>query len=167
MDLTPSGEYEMEVGKVIAMAVRTKVGGPMREISEATAIVDSGLDVDIPVSSERGITFLSNEQWKTVTDELAADLPWHTRRANVLVDCESLGHLLGKSICVGEVVVDIKAETDPCQMMEDQHAGLLKALVPDLRGGVYGRVTRGGKIKVGDMIAIQAEVASDSPSSTD
>ncbi len=147
----------MEVGRVLALAIRTAVGGPMREITEANAKVDGGLDVDIPVSRNRGITFLSNEQWNTVTRQLGANLPWHTRRANVLVECASLGQLIGQSIRVGEVVVDIKAETDPCQMMEDQHAGLLKALVPEVRGGVYGRVVRGGKIKVGDLITVQRD----------
>ena len=145
---------EPEIGKVKAIAVRTAPNGPMREISEATSVVDGGLDGDLTVNPDRGITFLSNEQWAMTMKELGADLPWYTRRANVLVECASLGHLIGKTICVGSVHVDIKDETDPCRLMDQQHSGLREALVPEMRGGVLGRVVQGGSFKIGDMVTV-------------
>ncbi len=148
---------EQQVGKVLSIAVRTKINGPMREMSEAVAQANAGLEGDVPVDPQRGVTFLAQQQWEQVTRELGADLPWHTRRANLLVDCPSLGELIGKTIRVGGVEIVINGETDPCSIMDLQHPGLREILIPDMRGGVYGRVIRGGAIKRGEMINIVAE----------
>jgi len=40
--------------------------------------------------------------------------------------------------------------------MDQQHAGLRQALVPDCRGGVYGQVLTGGTILVGDAVTLIA-----------
>ena len=126
----------------------------MREISEASAVVDGGLDGDVAVRPDRGITFLSSEQWAATMSELGTDLPWHTRRANVLVESASLGHLIGKTISVGSVHVQVKGETEPCGLMDQQYLGLREALVPEMRGGVLGRVVKGGSFKVGDLVTL-------------
>jgi MOSC domain-containing protein YiiM len=52
------------------------------------------------------------------------------------------------------VEVDIVGITDPCRVMDEQYAGLRSALVPDARGGVYGRVVQGGEIRLGDSIVV-------------
>lgn len=145
---------EQQVGKVVSIALRTAVNGPMREVTRTTAHANAGLEGDLPVEPHRGITLLAKPQWEQVTRELGADLPWHTRRANILVDCPSLADLIGKTIHVGPVEVEINGETDPCRMMDKQHQGLRDALVPDVRGGVYGRIASAGTIQVGDMVTI-------------
>lgn len=145
---------ESPKGKVLAIAVRTAERGPMKELDSAAAVVDGGLVDDIPVSPDRGITFISAEQWREVTAELRADLPWHTRRANVLVQGLKLADLKGRHIRVGEVEVAIEDETAPCGLMDRAHRGLKTALKPDCRGGVYGRVIRAGSFKVGDDITV-------------
>lgn len=142
------------VGKVAALALRTKPKGPMQEVHSVTAIANKGLMGDVAARPDRGITLLSAAQWRDVTRELRADLPWHTRRANVLVDAGSLEHLIGKTVCVGAIEVRVEAETEPCGLMDRLHDGLRKALTPECRGGVYGRITRGGKIKIGDAVSI-------------
>ena len=145
---------ERIIGPVLSVALRTAQRGPMKEVSEATATVDGGLTGDIAVSRDRGITFLSARQWKQVNEELHANLPWHTRRANVLIDAGGLGELIGSTIKVGEVTVKVIAETKPCGLMDTLYSGLRQTLVPDYRGGVYGRVIQGGRICVGDKLAV-------------
>jgi MOSC domain-containing protein YiiM len=55
---------------------------------------------------------------------------------------------------VGEAVLEITAETKPCQVMEAAHHGLRSALKPDWRGGVCCRVISGGKIRIGDPVEL-------------
>ncbi len=145
---------ETAAGKILAIAVRTAENGPMKEVARAVAIADGGLEGDIAVSAERGVTFIAAGQWKQVVAELGADLPWHTRRANILVEGNGLGDLIGKTLKIGDVRVEVKAETRPCGLMDKLHDGLRKALVPDCRGGVYGRVAAGGEVKVGDCLIV-------------
>ncbi len=139
---------------VTGIAVRTVEDGPMCEIDRAVAAVDCGIDGDLECRPDRGITFISSQQWAQVVRELNAELPWHLRRANVLVDAPDLSGWIGRTVRVGEIEVDIKAETKPCGLMEKLHGGLMDALKPELRGGVYGRVTAGGAFRIGDGIEV-------------
>ncbi len=144
-------------GMVAAIALRTSEGGPMREVGEVAASVDGGLAGDVESRPDRGITLIDRQQWSDVTRELnAPDLPWHTRRANVLVDGVRMAGLIGQTIRIGQVEVRVNAETKPCGMMDDLHPGLRAALKPDCRGGVYGRIVRGGVISVGDRVSLIA-----------
>lgn len=145
---------EEQVGTILAIAVRTVKDGPMREIQRAEAAVDGGLAGDLASSPERGITFIAAGQWREATTLLKVDLPWHTRRANVLIEAGSLAHLIGKTVVLGEVRVAIKDETRPCGLMDQLHAGLKDALKPERRGGVHGQVLAGGAFSVGDAVML-------------
>ncbi len=139
-------------GTIKAIAIRTVKMGPMREIDRAEVVEGGGITEDIKVSPKRGVSFISAEQWDEVTQELGADLPWHTRRANVLVSGMNLKALHDKRIKVGSAVVHILDETTPCELMDELHQGLRAALTPDWRGGVLGRVEQAGEFKPGDLI---------------
>lgn len=145
------------VGCVERIAIKTAVGGAMQEVDDALADVDGGLAGGVRPSSRRGITFIANGAWRTVMSELAVEIPWHTRRANVLVDAERLGQLIGKTVQLGDVVVEIIAETRPCDLMDTFQPGLREALKPDCRAGVYGRVVTGGRFRVGDTLRITSD----------
>lgn len=143
---------EIASGRVESLAVRTKKNGPMREIAVGAVAQDGGLEGDLPVRAERGLTLLSREQWSDALTDLGCQLPWHTRRANVLVSGIALGPLIGRRIRIGEVELEVIAETEPCALMDRLYDGLRAALEPDCRGGVYGRVCRGGTIRQGDEV---------------
>lgn len=145
---------EEHVGTILAIAVRTVEDGPMREIQRAEATLDGGIKGDLASSPERGITFISAAQWRDAVRLLDTDLPWHTRRANVLIDADSLAHLIGKTVVFGRVRVAIKDETRPCGLMDQLHAGLKDALKPDCRAGVHGQVLAGGAFSVGDAVTL-------------
>lgn len=141
-------------GKVVSIALRTSVKGPMRVVEQAEAQLDAGLVGDVPSRAHRGVTFISTEQWDEVVGELGVTLPWHTRRANLLVEGLRLAELIGKDIKVGQAQVSVHAETTPCGYMDELHAGLRSAMIPDCRAGVYGRVKQAGRIRVGDRIVV-------------
>lgn len=142
------------IGKVMGLAVRTPKNGPMKEVREAVAIAGAGIEGDLPSSPDRGISLLSSVQWETVMQQLGADLPWHVRRANVLVDTPELGSLIGKTIEVGSVQIQVMGETEPCALMDRQFQGLSRALTPHCRGGVHGQVLTDGQFKLGDAVVI-------------
>jgi MOSC domain-containing protein YiiM len=149
---------DLPPGRILAIALRTAPKGPMREVPSAEVLAGRGLVGDLRVSPRRGITVLSREQWQETMAELGVDLPWHTRRANVFVEGVPLPQTVGKRIALGDVVLEVLGETRPCELMDEQYAGLQDALKPALRAGVHGRVLQGGTIRVGDnVITIRAD----------
>jgi MOSC domain-containing protein YiiM len=97
---------------------------------------------------------LAEEAWRAACDAAGAELPWTTRRANLLVRGLDLAETIGRRLAVADVVLEITEETDPCQRMEDAHAGLRAALEPDWRGGVRCRVLTPGRIRAGDAVRL-------------
>lgn len=140
------------IGKIVAIAIRTEKNGPMREIESVRVKADGGLDGDVTASADRGVTMISQKQWREVIGELGADLPWHTRRANLLIDAGPLGEWIGKRLRIGDIEVDITQEVKPCGLMDELHDGLRDTLKPDGRGGIGGRIIKDGSIRVGDLV---------------
>lgn len=141
-------------GIVTGIALKTAHGGSMQEVHEATTIVHGGLKGSASVGTKRGVTFLSREQWEATLREIGTELPWYSRRANVLVEGADLSSWIGRIIRVGEAELRIHGETRPCQRMDQEYRGLREALSINCRAGVYGQVLRGGRIRVGDSISL-------------
>ncbi len=141
-------------GTVLAMAVRPDKGVPMVEITEAAARTGRGLAGDERAKGKRGITLICSGLWSRSMADLAADLPWHTRRANILTEGIDLSAAIGKRIRIGKVEVLIDDETRPCGLMDELYDGLRKALVPDCRGGVLGEILNDETIRVGDTVEL-------------
>ena len=57
-----------------------------------------GIDTENRPHGKREVTLLSAEAWAEVCRELGADLPWHKRRANFLVEGIDLAGTIGKTI---------------------------------------------------------------------
>lgn len=103
---------------------------------------------------DRQVTVISAEVWRQVCKEVGTEIPWTTRRANLLVEGLELPKQSGGEICIGDVTLRVMRETDPCSRMEEQCAGLKAALQPDWRGGVCCRVLRSGAVRVGDAVSL-------------
>jgi MOSC domain-containing protein YiiM len=141
-------------GTIVAIAHRPTDGEPMVEIREGTLVPGRGLDTENRKSGKREVTFLSKQAWAETCRELDAELPWHARRANVLIDGIDLAVALGKTLCIGDARIRLHGETRPCHIMDEQHDGLRRALEPDCRGGVFGQVLAGGVIRAGDRVEV-------------
>ena len=141
------------LGRVLALALRPLRAQPMELIDSARAQRDGCLAGDHSKSAKRGITLLSAPQWADVIGELGFDLPWHARRANVLIDAKDLGRFVGRSVRIGEVEIHLHGITYPCAHIEEMHPGLLRALTGD-RGGVYGKILNDGQVRVGDEVRL-------------
>jgi len=145
------------VAQLAGIARRATTRAPMEELQSATISVEAGVANDFRGrAKQRQVTVLSADVWRDVCAALDADLPWTTRRANLLVEGLSLPQHAGDTLEIGEVTLRIERETDPCSRMEEQQPGLKNALSPDWRGGVCCTVIRGGSIAIGDPVSIRA-----------
>ncbi|MCP4875621.1 MAG: MOSC domain-containing protein [Gammaproteobacteria bacterium] len=142
----------MSTIKAIAIKNRSRVA--MQSIESAQIAVASGILGDLRGAQQgRQITILSETAWQRTCAEIDADLPWTTRRANLLVDgVEFDASYVGKRIRIGEVELVVTRETNPCSLMDAQHQGLTAALTPDWRGGICCNVVSPGDIRIGDQI---------------
>lgn len=138
---------------LIGIARRDAKRAPMQELQEATVSMASGVSQDSRGRpSDRQVTVLSQGAWQAALHDLGKDVPWITRRANLLVDDLDLENSTGSEICIGDLRLLITRETDPCSRMDEQCDGLTNALKPNWRGGVCCRVIEDGVIRVGDTI---------------
>lgn len=142
------------MSSILAIAIKHRPRVAMQLIDSAQISVANGILGDFR-GRQRGrqITILSAAAWRKACAEVDADLPWTTRRANLLVDeVEFDAGFVGKSVIIGEVELIVTEETAPCSMMDAQQPGLTAALAPMWRGGICCNVVKPGHIKVGDRI---------------
>lgn len=140
---------------LLGIAYKEKRKGPMIECQDAILTIDQGLVGDHRGRpGKRQITLMTQKDWLQACNELAAELPWTDRRANLLVDELDLYKKIGHKISIGDVILEITGETDPCERMEEVKPGLFNALKPDWRGGVTCRVHHGGKIHIKQNVHI-------------
>ncbi len=139
---------------LIGIARKARSRAPMETLDGVSVSLDLGIDGDYRGRlRKRQITVMAEEDWLAACAEIdRKDLPWTTRRANLLVRGVKLPQTPGARIRIGDLVLEITGETDPCSRMEDAAAGLEKALAPDWRGGVTCRTIEPGSIRVGDPI---------------
>ena len=139
------------MAELVAIARREKTRAPMEELEAAEVTAEAGVARDFRGKpGKRQVTVLSEEAWRAACAEVGADLSWTLRRANLLVRGLELAQTTGRRLAIGDVILEITCETDPCHVMDAQHEGLRKALEPAWRGGVSCRVVTGGRVHVGD-----------------
>lgn len=131
----------------------------MEELSEAELSPEGGVAGDFRGRpGRRQLTILAAEDWADALAELGgAPVPWTTRRVNLLVEGIALSRGPAARLWIGEVLVELTGECDPCELMDRQRPGLRAALEPDWRGGRTARVISGGRLRVGDAVAEVAD----------
>jgi len=127
----------------------------VREVKQTTALAGRGLEGDHAGGGARQVTILSEEAWAAAREDLGgADIEPGARRANIVVCGVALAESIRGGLRIGDCFIRIAGETRPCRLMDDVATGLQKALDPDCRGGVYGRIVEGGEIAVGDQVQV-------------
>ena len=144
--------------KLIGIAYKTEKRGTMITTEGANVTQKTGVENDIfGRPGKRQVTVMSIQQWQQACNEVDKNLPWFTRKANLLVDGISFSAQdQGKQIVIGELILEITGETDPCKKMEMAYPGLEKALLPDWRGGVTCRVLNDASIAINDLVYLKA-----------
>ena len=152
---------ERATGRLIGIAHRPAHRAPMQTVDSALVETNGGVEGDHKGRKfpRRGVTLLAREAWEAALAELAKtgnvdDLPWTARRANLLIEGVELPRALGGIVQIGPVVLEITYPTTPCKRMDEAREGLMRALYPEWRGGVTCRVLEGGRVSVGDSVAV-------------
>ena len=117
-----------------------------KKVGMTREFFDSGISVPV--------TVLSVEGWKEACRGINKDLPWTVRRANLLVEGVALEEQVHGRLQVGDLVLEITGECDPCYRLEEQCPGLEDALVPNWRGGVTCQVLTSAIIRLGDFVEL-------------
>lgn len=141
-------------GIVRGIAYRPKKGDPIIETTNCRVQAGRGLDAEERPPGRRGITLLSAEAWSDACREVGAVVPWHARRANLLVEGLDVFAAVGRTLAVGDVRIKVHEESTPCDVLDEVCSGLREALAPNGRAGVAGEVLAGGTIHIGDRVAI-------------
>jgi MOSC domain-containing protein YiiM len=141
--------------RLIGIARRDKPRAPMEVLSRAAVTIAAGIEGDCRGKVEdRQVTAISREDWDAACCALGRELPWTTRRANLLVEDLEGFKRAGTRLRVGSALLEITEENPPCRLMDIFADGLRLALQPGWRGGIACRVLRDGTIAVGDEVSV-------------
>jgi MOSC domain-containing protein YiiM len=148
------------MGKVIGIAGKEKKGAEMVVFAAAKVSFNHGIGDDYcgAIGGDRQVTIMTLESWDAVCKELNRKLHWTMRRANLLIEGIDLENSTGNRLKIGEFYIEITGELTPCDLMSKQQLGLKKALIPDWRGGVTGRVISEGNVTEGDLVTLMEKV---------
>jgi MOSC domain-containing protein YiiM len=142
-------------GKLLAIARHDKPRGPIEELERATVSLERGVEGDFRgAKTDHQVAIVFREDWQAACREHGHDLPWTTRRANLFVEGVAGFKRIGAQIKVGEVLLEVRGETEPCSRMDAASQGLRAALQPDWRGGVLCQVLTPGGIARGDRVVV-------------
>ena len=145
------------MGQIAGIARHSERRGPIETLTSVRVSPEFGVEGDRNGGKEkRQVSLLEAGDWAAAMSETGGDLPWWERRANFLIDGLDLPQRDGVRLRIGEdVVLEVRAEIDPCDRMEELQPGLRQALIPDWRGGAGAKVISGGTVSVGDEIRIE------------
>lgn len=145
--------------KVEAIWLKRARRGPMDAVARVRAVPGIGLEGNTEQGGKRQVTLLSADQWRSVEEELGAEVDPRARRANLFVSGTDFEGSRGRVLKVGGSRILIHGETRPCERMNQGHPDLRRALGPEWRAGAYGEVLEGGEIEVGDAVAWEGGAA--------
>ncbi len=144
------------MGTLLAIGTKDYSRGPMKQHERAVISQANGVEDDFRGSnSGRNVVVLTREGWDAACRELGQSLDWTARRANLFVEGVNLTGQTGVRLRIGEVVLEVTGECDPCERMESAASGLCAALEPDWRAGVTCVVVSEGTIAPGDVVALE------------
>jgi MOSC domain-containing protein YiiM len=118
------------MARKVQIYIRPSSRTPVRAVSSAHAVAGKGLRGDHAGGGYRQVTLIEKEAWLAVCAELNKDLDAGARRANVVIEGIPLAKAIGRSIQVGECVIQVIGETRPCKLMEDAAPGLQERTFP-------------------------------------
>lgn len=139
------------IGSLVGIARARELGAPLEEMTNASISLERGIEGDARgIKHGRQVTVLFREGWEEACGDLGAELPWVTRRANLLLANLNRPREAGGFLRIGDAELQVTMETRPCHLMDHAREGLRAALRPDWRAGVCCVVRRGGEIRLGD-----------------
>src|SRR4051812_24528292 len=151
-------------GKLLAIAIARRAKGPMEQVESLEAVAGEGLQGDRYGAGvggaqfqgrrkpENEVTLIAREAIEAANDEFNYTIEHLDTRRNLLTSGIALNELIGKTFCIGEVLLKGLDRCEPCGYLERRtFVGIREALKG--RGGLRCCVVQGGVIRAGDACA--------------
>jgi MOSC domain-containing protein YiiM len=146
------------MGRLVGIARREKKRASMELLEAAEVSEQTGVANDFRGKpGKRQVTVLSADVWRNICADLGEVIPWTMRRSNLLVEGIDLPQAAGSLLKIGNLMLRVMTEIDPCSRMDEQCQGLTESLRPDWRGGVGCSVLKGASVRLGDAVSIDAD----------
>jgi MOSC domain-containing protein YiiM len=133
----------------------------MARATSLYAVTDRGITGDHTFGRMRHVTLVFEDDWNAAAAALGVAVDPSGRRANVLLSGGGGARLVGSTIRVGAVQIDVKGVTQPCPVMDKAAPGMQEALKPGGLAGVWGRIAEGGTIHPGDALVVETRRGSE------
>ena len=142
-------------GKVIAVCISEKKGTQKAEVSEIKLVPDWGIEGDAHAGKwHRQVSLLALEEIEDFRRR-GGDVDFGAFGENLVV--EGLGELkavpIGSIFNIGDVVLELTQVGKECHSHCEIYKKVGDCIMP--REGVFTKVLKGGKIKIGDEIVIK------------
>ena len=144
-----------ERGEVRALWIKRAKLGPMDPADAVEMVAEKGIVGNANQGGWRQVTVIQEEVFEALDGELEGRADPAMRRANIMVRGVDLRESRGKILRIGECSIHIRGETVPCERMDEALPGLREALKPGWRGGCFGRVRAGGRVRLGDPVWLE------------
>lgn len=141
------------MGELRAIWIKRMKRGPMDAAQEAKLIENKGIENNANQRGKRQVTIIEEEKWLSLMTQFNETLSPETRRANLMVKGIDLEESRGKILKIGECLIQIYGETNPCERMDEALPGLKDAMYPQWQGGAYGIILTNGEIQIGDSVS--------------
>ncbi len=143
----------MEKGKVIAISISTRRGLPKRNVPEAIFIRDWGIEGDAHAGKwHRQVSILAVES----IDKMRERIP--SLRPGAFAENLTTRFVRVPELCVGDVLKVGEVLLEITQRGKECHTGCaIYRIVGDCvmpKEGVFARVIKGGKVRVGDEVEV-------------
>lgn len=139
------------MGKITHLFRAPKKRAPMEELSEAVVVTELGLEgcAHARPAGKRQILLIDEETLREFQLR-----PGIVRENMTTEGLDVNGLAVGQKLRMGEVELQVALVCDPCEQIEALRPGLGAAMQG--KRGMLCRVTRGGRLKVGDEIELMA-----------
>lgn len=142
-------------GRVEALWLKSKEYGPMVAVDELRVVRRTGIAHNADWGGKRQVTILEKERWDTMMEELGSPaVNPSARRANVMISGCDLADSKYRVLRLGEVRIEIRGETRPCERMDQAYQGLRRAMASPWNGGAYGIILDDGAVQIGDAVEL-------------
>jgi len=142
--------------KIQSIARQFTADPVMEELFAADISARTGMEGDMhPLSAAGEISVLSKESWVKSYHETEVELPWLASGSHLFIrGFEFLPTDIGRSLRIGEMLLEILRENLPAPALASQAPVLRESLCLGWRGGVVCNILRSGSIQTGDTVHI-------------
>src|SRR5688572_14650166 len=106
-------------GRLEAIWIKRAKRGKMDPVNSAELVAGKGIVGNANQGGRRQVTIIDRDVWAERTAAVGAALDPSARRANLMISGLTLKKTRGRTLRIGECVLEIAGETKPCERMEE------------------------------------------------